>query len=85
MPGTSNFPAALDSFPDISPTTQEDAVGFEHDIVHNNEAAAIAAVQAKVGIDGSADTASIDYRLAQLESAGSSIAIIRRIAALRAY
>ena len=87
MPGTTNFPTALDSFPDITPTTREDDVGFEHDVVHNNEAAAIAALQAKVGIDESADADSLDFRVSALESdsGGADIPTIRRIAALRAY
>lgn len=64
MGGTTSFPTSLDTFPDITPTTLEDATGFEHDIVHNNEAAAIAALQAKVGVDGSSDTNSLDYKVA---------------------
>lgn len=68
MPGTSNFPASLDTFPDILDTTSEDAAGFEHDVVHNNEAAAIAALQAKVGVDSSAVGTSLDKRIAVLEA-----------------
>lgn len=65
MPGTTAFPGALDTFPDIGPNTSEDDGGAEHDVVHNNEAAAIAALQAKVGIDASVDTDSLDYKVAQ--------------------
>lgn len=67
MAGTTAFPTALDTFPDILPDTQEDAIGFEHDTVHNNEAAAIAALQEKVGIDASADPTSLDARVTALE------------------
>lgn len=69
MPGTTNFPTALDTFPDIAATDAENDPGKEHDVVHNNEMAAIAALQGKVGIDSSADTASLDYRIAQLDAA----------------
>lgn len=68
MPGTTNFPAALDAFPEIDANTQEDGGGVEHDVVHANEMAAIAALQAKVGVDGSADPASLDRRLALVEA-----------------
>ena len=68
MPGTTAYPAALDTFPDIGPNTAENATGFEHDVMHNNKAAAIAALQAKVGIDGSADAASLDARVAAVEA-----------------
>lgn len=81
MPGTTAFPGGLDTFPNITPSTAEDASGFEHDVVHNNEAAAIAALQVKVGIDGSADPASIDSRVAAIEAAGTggtSAARVRR-------
>ena len=66
MPGTTSFPTGLDTFPNITSSTQEDAAGFEHDVVHNNEGAAIAALQAKVGINSSAVTTSHDYKIGQL-------------------
>ena len=72
MGGTTNFPTSLDTFPDILSTTLEDATGFEHDLVHNNEAAAIAALQAKVGVDGSAVVTTLDKRVAVLEAAPAS-------------
>lgn len=88
MPGTSAYPAGLDTFPDIDATDAEDAAGKEHDVVHNNEMAAILALQAKVGIDASADVASLDYRVSELEAAisgGVSLALARTVAALRAF
>jgi hypothetical protein len=72
MPGTSNFPTGLDSFPDIAANTPENESGKEHDVVHNNEMAAILALQTKVGIDGSADTGSLDYRVSALEAGGGA-------------
>lgn len=67
MPGTTAFPTDLDNFPEIGPNTPENGAGVEHDVVHANEMAAIAALQAKVGIDGSAVPTSIEYRLATAE------------------
>jgi hypothetical protein len=78
MPGITTFPTALDTFPDIAANTPEDETGKEHDVVHNNEMAALLAVQTKVGIDGSADPDSLDYRVAALEAGvggGVSVAI----------
>lgn len=64
MPGTTNFPTSLDAFPEIGPNAAENDLGIEHDVVHDNVHVALAAVQTKVGIDGSADTSSLDYKVA---------------------
>lgn len=64
---TANYPGALDVFPIIEATDQEDAAGKEHHSVHNNEMAAIAALQEKIGVTGSTDPSSIDYRVRSLE------------------
>jgi len=64
---TTNYPGALDVFPVIEATDQEDAAGKEHHSVHNNEMDAIAALQKKLGVTGSADPSSIDYRVRSLE------------------
>jgi hypothetical protein len=74
MPGTTSYPAALDTFPNIAATTPEDATGYEHDVMHNNAAGAIEALQAKVGVDGSAVAGSVDYKLAALAAADSALA-----------
>lgn len=66
MPGISNFPAALDTFPEIEPNSPEDGDGLEHDNVHQNVHAAIAALQVAMGITGSADINSLAYKLAAL-------------------
>ena len=53
----SNFPTSLDTSseqPSPSSTTDLDATGFEHDVVHANHSTALLAVEAKLGI-GSAD------------------------------
>ena len=78
MPGTTAFPTALDTFPDIAANTPENESGKEHDVVHNNKFAALLALETKVGIDGSADPDSLDYRVAALEAGvggGVSVAI----------
>lgn len=63
---TTNFPTALDTI--VKPqgslsggTDQLSTVGVIHGKVHQDEIDAILALQAKVGINGSADTASLDY------------------------
>jgi hypothetical protein len=74
MPGETNFPTGLDTIPIIPDglTTEEDDTGFEHDILHNTMADAIMALQAKVGIDDSAVSTSLDYRVAALEDGGGA-------------
>jgi hypothetical protein len=69
MAGESVFPEDLDTFPEIDPDDPPDTAGKEHDVVHNNVHAAILATQSKLGIDGSPDPATIDYRVATLEAA----------------
>lgn len=64
--GPTVFPAALDVFPNVSSATLEDEPGFEHDLLHNWVATAIAALQAKVGIDDSTVPTSLEYRLSHL-------------------
>lgn len=55
------YPTALDSFQNPGATDREDASGLEHDLQHANANDAIAALQAKLGIDNSAVTTSVDY------------------------
>ena len=67
--GNTLFPGALDTateLPTPISTTQEDAVGFEHDLVHEGSSEAVLAVEAKVGADDSAVTTSIDFMLRRL-------------------
>jgi hypothetical protein len=51
----------LDTFTNPGPSTWEDDPGFEHDVVHSNSYDALEALEAKVGIDSSAVTTSLDY------------------------
>lgn len=60
------FPEELDSFTNPQPTDSVAAVS--HAAQHANANDAIEALQAKVGVDGSADTTSLDYRVSALES-----------------
>lgn len=63
-----NFPASLDTFQNPSAATTMDAAGFEHDAQHANANDALAALQAKVGVDGSGDADSLDYLVAQINA-----------------
>lgn len=61
-----NFPDSLDSL--SNPASSDQLIG--HAQQHANANDAIEALQAKVGIDDSADTNSLDYRISQLEGGG---------------
>jgi hypothetical protein len=64
-----NFPTSLDSL--TNPTSSDSLNSPSHSGQHANANDAIEALQVKVGINGSADTSSLEYRIAQLEAAGS--------------
>jgi hypothetical protein len=64
MPGTTAFPAALDVANEVEANTPENEAGKEHDVLHNDLDARTRALQVKVGIDGSADTDSLDFKVA---------------------
>jgi hypothetical protein len=59
-----NFPASLDNL--NNPNSTDSMAG--HAALHGNVNDAIEAIQAKIGVDGSADSSSIDYKVSQLES-----------------
>jgi len=59
---TTNFPTSLDSFTD--PTAGSALNSPSHAGQHTDKNDAVEALEAKVGIDGSAVTTSIDYKLA---------------------
>ena len=61
-----NFPTSLDSL--SNPASSDQLIG--HAQQHTNANDAIEALQAKVGIDGSVDTDSLEYRLSQVEGGG---------------
>lgn len=56
-----NFPTALDTFTDPLPTDQTTTV--DHSLNHGSANDAIHSVQVKVGINSSADTNSLDYKV----------------------
>jgi hypothetical protein len=58
-----NFPATLDTFLNPTSATTMDAAGYEHDLQHDNLNDAVAALQVKVGITGSLDSTSLDYKV----------------------
>jgi hypothetical protein len=64
MPTT--FPTNLDNLLNPSATDTMDTPTLEHDLEHDNVNDAIEAIQAKIGIDNSAVSSSIDYILRKL-------------------
>ena len=58
-----NFPISLDAF--TNPTAVDTLDSPPHDVQHADANDAIEALQAKVGVDGSAVTTSLDYKVAQ--------------------
>jgi hypothetical protein len=72
-----NFPASLDTLTNPSATDTLDSP--PHDEQHADANDAIEALQAKVGVDSSAVTTSLDYKVAQLEavSHGKILQVVR--------
>lgn len=64
-----NFPASLDTL--TNPTSSDSLSSPSHSAQHANANDAIEALQAKVGVDSSAVTSSLDYKVAQLEAQGT--------------
>jgi 4-hydroxyphenylpyruvate dioxygenase-like putative hemolysin len=61
-----DYPTALDSFTNPDANDNLDTTGVDHDEQHANANDAIEALQAKVGINSSANVNSIDYKLARV-------------------
>ncbi len=61
------FPTTLDTLNNPAATDKEDASGVFHDVQHSDANDAIEAIEAKVGVNDSAVTSSLDYRLRNLE------------------
>ena len=59
-----NFPTSLDSL--TNPISSDPLNNPSHSDQHANSNDAIEALEAKVGVDGSAVTSSLDYKVAQL-------------------
>lgn len=60
---TTNFPSSIDAF--TNPTSADTLDNPPHDQQHADINDAMEAVQAKVGVDGSAVISSLDYKVAQ--------------------
>jgi hypothetical protein len=66
-----SFPTSLDSLSNPEPGTRRDVSGaLGHSTQHTNVNDAIEAIEAKVGVDDSAVTTSLDYRVGALEDIG---------------
>ena len=61
---TTNFPSGLDSFTNPTATDAMDSATVPHADQHADVNDAVEALQAKVGVDGSAVTSSLDYKVA---------------------
>lgn len=64
------YPTSLDSFPSAGTLAAENLSTGPHSALHGNLGASVAAVQAKVGVNGSGAATSLDYRIATLEAGG---------------
>ena len=69
----SAYPSGFDSLAKPTETTLEDDAGFEHDIVHTNEANAIEAVQTTLGLNPQGAFATVDARIDDLEVLGKPV------------
>jgi hypothetical protein len=59
---TTNFPSSIDNF--TNPTTSDTLASVSHSAQHADVNDAVEALESKVGVDGSADTGSLDYKVA---------------------
>lgn len=78
---TISFPTSLDNFTNPIATDAMNAVTVPHATQHGNINDAVEALEAKVGIDSSTVTTSIDYKLSSLTS-GTSVLTIGQAYAL---
>lgn len=69
-----NYPAGLDTFPTVSASTPMDTSGSEHDVLHNNLADAIVAVQTALGTNPEGSFTDLAERLDNI-GAGSDVNI----------
>lgn len=63
-----NYPTSLDNFTNPQPSDTLDSVAAPHATQHSDLNDAVEALQAKVGVDNSAVTTSLDYRVDHLET-----------------
>lgn len=69
-----NFPTSLDALTNPTSSNKLSDAGVLHADQHANANDAIEALEAKVGINSSAVTTSLDYRVAQLEKTFTALA-----------
>jgi hypothetical protein len=62
----SNFPGQVDQFFDPVPTTQFDDQNNPHHLIETRQNDAINALEIKVGVNGSADSNSLDFKIDQM-------------------
>lgn len=67
---TTAFPTGLDNFTNPTPANNLSTSTVLHTDQHSNSNDAVEALEAKVGVDSSAVTSSLDYRVTQLENQG---------------
>lgn len=70
----SSFPTALDALTNPSSSDNLNTAGVLHDVQHSDVNDAVEALEAKVGIDSSAVTTSVDYKLARSRDVNRVIA-----------
>jgi len=68
---STNFPGSLDSL--TNPTSTDTLANPSHSSQHANANDAIEALQAKVGVDSSAVSSSLDYKVTQLETNSATL------------
>jgi len=66
-----NYPTSLDNFTNPTGDDSLNSVTVPHATQHSDLNDAVEALQAKVGVDSSAVTSSLDYKVAQLEAAAT--------------
>ncbi|HEV2329355.1 MAG TPA: hypothetical protein VGY56_11270 [Verrucomicrobiae bacterium] len=77
-----NFPTALDAFNNPAAGTPQNQPGYQHDVQHSNLNDAVAALQAKVGVNNSTVAASLDYRIGRLENTNVVVSVNGQIGAV---
>ena len=71
-----NFPTSLDTF--VNPASTDNLATVNHAQQHDNINDSVAALEAKVGINGSAVTSSLDYKIANFVASGLTMPAFRR-------
>lgn len=67
----SDYPSTVDTFPAVSPSTPMDQSGSEHDLLHNDLADGIIAVQETLGVNPAGAHATVADRLDELDVGGA--------------